>query len=158
VAGTSAACSDDPAGSVPDPRGAAVTEFPGLEPAADEATLPGLETSDPPPRTVTQVAGPFDDRFTLSGLRVDEGVVTGRLRVTSDVSDLLELEVVVGFYDAGGGFLGTARAVHHVDGAAGHPHDDGPPSEVERFDIAAPACFAQRVSSAVVGVPVLVNE
>lgn len=159
VAGAGAACSsDDPGRAVVDPAGAAVTEFADLEPASRDVTLPGLDTASPAPGSVGQVVGPFDDRFTLTRLAVSDGVVTGRLRVTSDVSELLELEVVAGFYDRDGRFLGTGRAVHHLDEGAGHANEEGPPSETELFEITAAPRFADRVSAAVVGVPVLVNE
>ncbi len=90
-------------------------------------------------------------------LRLRDGVVTGRLTVTTDVSELLELEVVAGFYDARGRFLGTARWVHHLDESGEHGHA-GPPEESETFRVVAPARLRERVASAAVGVPVLVNE
>ena len=135
-----------------------MTEFAGLEPASGDATLPGLVSASPEPGTVAQVAGPFDDRFTLSRLSVADGVVTGRVLVTSDVSELLELEVVAGFYDADGRFLGSGRSVHHHDESQGHAQDARPSGETEAFRIGAPRRFAAQVSAAVVGVPVLVNE
>jgi hypothetical protein len=105
------------------------------------------------------VPGPFDDRFTLAGLRVGHGAVSGRLLITSDVSDVLELQVLAGFYDAGGVFLGSGRATNHLDEATeDSATTDGPPSELEEFRIEAPARYAARVVSAAVGVPVLVNE
>ena len=161
MVGTSASCASEDGevdSDAADAGTAAVTEFPGLEPAAAEATVAGLHSSSPAPGTVTQVSGPFDERFVLDRLRVGSGVVSGRLTITSDVSELLELEVVAGFYDSGGRFLGTARAVRHLDAAGAHEHGEGPPEQVEEFEIAAPATFAGRVSAAVVGVPVLVNE
>lgn len=134
---------------------AARTSFAGLAPADGEPTLPGLGSAAPAPGRVGQVAGPFDDRFTLSSLTLADGRVSGTLRVTSDVSDLLELQVLVAYYDAAGDLLGVRRSTHHATG--GHDHS-GPPSEVERFAVAAPARFRDEVSSAAVGVPVLVNE
>lgn len=134
-----------------------MTEFPGLEPADEGADLPGFGAAAPAPGVVTQVAGPFDDRFRLDRLVVDQGVVSGRIRVTSDVSELLDLEVVAGFYDDEGHFLGTGRFVHHLDGSTGLGHE-ALPSETETFRIPAPQKFASDVSAAVVGVTVLVNE
>ena len=79
----------------------------------------------------------------------------GVLRVTSDVSDLLELQVLVAYYDRAGHLLGVRRSTHHA--TEGHDHT-GPPSEVERFAVTAPPRFRDDVRSAAVGVPVLVNE
>ena len=134
---------------------AARTSFAGLAPAHGEPTLPGLGSAAQRRGRVGQVAGPFDDRFTLSALSLAGGRVSGSLRITSDVSDLLELQVLVAYYDASGSLLGVRRSTHHATG--GHDHA-GPPSEVERFAVAAPARFRADVRSAAVGVPVLVNE
>ncbi|MBC7723951.1 MAG: hypothetical protein H7146_04265, partial [Burkholderiaceae bacterium] len=87
-------------------------------------------------------------------LSFDGATVSGAVRITSDVSDLLELEVVAGFYDVDGTLLGTDRFVHHL----GDEVHDGPPVESEAFTIAVPAPLAGRVGAVAVGVPVLVNE
>jgi hypothetical protein len=107
---------------------------------------------------VVPVPGPFDDRFSTDHLAVAGGAVSGRLRITSDVSDVLELQVLAGFYDDRGQFLGTGRAVFHLDEGADHAEDAGPPSELEEFRILAPSRYADRVAAATIGVPVLVNE
>lgn len=135
---------------------AAKTSFPGLIAATGEPTLNGMQTSRPSPGHVQQVAGPFDDRLVFEDLAFDGKQVTGAVRVTSDVSDLLELQVLAGFYDKSGAFLGTARFDHHL-GSEGHGHA-GPPEEREAFSIAVPAEFKAKAVSATVGVPVLVNE
>jgi hypothetical protein len=142
---------------------AARTEFPGLEPAAAEPTLPGLTSVAPAPGEVAQASGPLDDRFVLSDLRFDGGVLHGVATVTSDVSEILDFEALAGFYDDRGRLLATATFVHHL--AEGHGHDEaghedaaGPPSEVQEFDIPVPAEAQGRAVSAAVGVPVLVNE
>lgn len=143
-----------PAAALPDPATAARTSFPARATAA-EPTLPGLATTTPRPGRVASVPGPFDDRLRLSALRLSTAAVTGEVEVISDVSDLLELEVVAGLYDGRGRLLGTARYVHHLD----ESHlDTGPPTETERFRIAIPAGLRDRVAAAAVGVPVLVNE
>lgn len=98
---------------------------------------------------MSRAAGPFDERFVLSGLRLAGGVVTGTLTVTSDVSELIDLQVVAGFYDAQGRLLGTAVQERHGEGSR--------PDEVVPLRIAAPASARTAVSAAV-GVPVLVNE
>jgi hypothetical protein len=142
--------------TVPDPTTAARVSFPGLVARTGEPTLPGLNAVKPKPGTVTRVTGPFDDRFTMQKLAFDTSKVSGRVSITSDVSDILELEVLAGFYDAGGKLLGTNRFVHHlVDETHGHT---GPPSEVQGFSIAVPLALRDRAVSASVGVPVLVNE
>lgn len=144
------------AAPVVDPATAARTSFPGLTPATGEPTLPGLRSATPRPGAVDRLAGPFDDRFTWQRLRLEPGAVTGAVDVTSDVSDILELQVVAGFYDRDGRFLGLGRFTHHL--VEESHHDSGPPSEEERFHISAPARIRDRVASASVGVPVLVNE
>ena len=111
----------------------------------------------PQPGQAVRAAGPFDNRFEIDGLAFDGQKVTGSVRITSDVSDLLELVVVAGFYDAAGTLLGTARFEHHAEGDAGHGHV-GPPSETEEFSITVPADATGKAVSVAVGVPVLVNE
>jgi hypothetical protein len=138
------------------PAVAVMTSFPGLTSATGAPTLPSLEQLHPGPGAVLQATGPFDDRFKLGGLAFDGTTATGSVTITSDVSDLLELEVVAGFYGSDGTLLGTGRHVHHAT-EDGHTHS-GPPSESEAFEIAVPAELAQRVASVAVGVPVLVNE
>ncbi|GAB4098571.1 hypothetical protein [Sinomonas halotolerans] len=132
------------------------TALPGLTAPTGEPGLPSLHEAHPKPGQAIQAAGPFDDRFEIEGLAFDGKDVKGTIRITSDVSDLLELQVLAGFYDADGTLLGTARFEHHLDESEGHQHA-GPPSEVEEFSIAAPAAAGNAVSAAV-GVPVLVNE
>jgi hypothetical protein len=135
---------------------AARTTFPGLVPAAGEPDLPALHTVKPPKGQATQIAGPFDDRLVLENLAFNGSAATGAVRVTSDVSDVLELQVLAGFYDHNGALLGTARFVHHL-GSESHNHA-GPPEERETFSIAVPAKYLGKAVSAAVGVPVLVNE
>jgi hypothetical protein len=138
------------------PAVAVMTSFPDLTPATGEPTLPSLDTLRPESGAVVQAAGPFDDRFEFGALAFEGTAVTGTVTVTSDVSDLLELEVVAGFYAADGTLLGTGRFVHHAGGEA-HSHT-GPPSEIETFEIMVPAGLARQAVSVGVGVPVLVNE
>ncbi|KFF58858.1 hypothetical protein JF66_15415 [Cryobacterium sp. MLB-32] len=137
--------------------GAAVqTSFPGLQAPDSEPQLAGLDGLHPAAGQVVWVSGPFDDRFSLDDTSFDGTAVTGNVRVTSDVSAVLELEVVAGFYDVGGDFLGTARFVHHlVETDAGQ---ESIPEERITFAVTVPAAFAGRAAAAAVGVPVLVNE
>ena len=141
-----------------DPAEVAQTTLADLAPAQGEPTLEGLADAAPAAGEVGTVSGPFDDRYSFGRLRLDGAAVTGAVRVTSDVSDLLELQVLAGFYDARGRLLGTGRATHHLDEDSAHATHAGPPSELEEFRIAAPRGIADRVASAAVGVPVLVNE
>lgn len=138
---------------------AARTSFPGLVPSTGEPEVPGLRTMHPAAGQVLTAAGPFDDRFEWRGLGLDSSGVHGSVHVTSDVSDVLELQVVAAFYDARGTFLGLGRWVHHLDedaeGAAAHT---GPPSEDVQVRVAVPAAFRGKTVAAAVGVPVLVNE
>lgn len=155
VAGCSAPA---PARVAPAPRPVSVqTTLPGLTAPTGEPDLPSLAQMHPHPGQAVRATGPFDNRFEVDALAFDGRNVAGAVRITSDVSDLLELVVVAGFYDADGQLLGTARFEHHADGDAGHQHS-GPPSETEEFRIPVPAEFAGKAVSAAVGVPVLVNE
>ena len=125
--------------------------FVPLAPPAEASPQPTLAPV-PAPGTVTLAQGPFDDRFTLDGLALATGTVTALLTITSDVSDLINLEVAVAFYGTDGALLGTGRQVtgtdesepfHTTAGVAGLPlRIDGPVG----------------ASSAVVRIPVLVNE
>lgn len=138
------------------PSAAARTTFPGLASAEGEPDLSGLRTTRPSQGQILQVQGPFDDRLVFEGLAFDGQAATGAVRITSDVSDLLELQVLAGFYDDRGNLLGTARFVHHLD-SEGHSHA-GAPEEGEEFSIQVPAGLQSQAVSAAVGVPVLVNE
>ncbi|MBC7441019.1 MAG: hypothetical protein H7311_00585, partial [Ramlibacter sp.] len=91
----------------------------------------------------------------LEGLAFDGAAVTGAVLVTSDVSDVLELQVLAGFYDAQGTLLGTDRFVHHLVEDGTHV---GTPEERETFRIEVPAALAAQAVSVALGVPVLVNE
>lgn len=141
-----------------DPATAARTTFPDLEPATEEPTLPSLATARPAAGTVVEVAGPFDDRFHFRRLRFDGETVRGTTTITSDVSDILELEVLAGFYDADGKLLGTAREVYHLDESQPETEHQGAPEEARTFAIAVPAELRGDAVAAAVGVPVLVNE
>ncbi|HYN30879.1 MAG TPA: hypothetical protein VES95_13575 [Dermatophilaceae bacterium] len=137
--------------------GGARTALPGLVAASADPMLAGFATAKPVTGAVARVNGPFDDRFELSGVRFDGRAVSGALTVTSDVSALLELEVLAGFYDRSGGLLGTARWTHGAEDGEGHEHA-GPPEERTEFTVTVPPGLRDRAVSAAVGVPVLVNE
>lgn len=105
--------------------------------------------------TVVHGPGPFDDRFALRGTRLSRGTVDASLLVTSDVSEVIVLEAVADFYDADGALLGTTRQTHapeHEAGAAGTP------DEHVALELRAAPAYRSRVASAVLSVPVLVNE
>jgi len=142
--------------ALPDPASAARTALPGLPAVTGDPELAGLASAHPEPGVVAVVEGPFDDRFELRGLQLAGETVTGTVTVTSDVSELIELQVVAGFYDADGKLLGTGRFTHHA-AEEDHGHT-GPPSEEEAFEVVAPDDLAGTVAAAAVGVPVLVNE
>ena len=135
---------------------AARTSFPGLASASGEPELASIRAARPSSGQVLQVRGPFDDRFSFDQLTFDGSAVSGAVRITSDVSDLLELQVLAGFFDQKGAFLGTGRFVHHL-GADGDTHT-GPPQLRETFTITVPAALGHRAVSVAIGVPVLVNE
>lgn len=142
--------------AIPDPGAAAVTAMPDLPAAKGDPDLPGLATARPAAGTVARLTGPFDDRFVLHDVTLGRTAVTGEVEVTSDVSDILELQVLAGFYDADGTLVGQGRYTHHLDEDT--HSDTGPPEERERFRVAIPADLRDVVRSAAIGVPVLVNE
>ncbi|MFD0569313.1 hypothetical protein ACFQ0T_08580 [Kitasatospora gansuensis] len=74
-------------------------------PAPREAPAPAAVLGSPAAAGEVRLEqGPFTDRLTFTGLRLDPKAtaVTGHLAITSDVSDLLALEVRAAFYDASG--------------------------------------------------------
>jgi hypothetical protein len=132
------------------------TKLAGLTPPSGEPLLPGLATTHPAPGAIARLPGPFDERFTWSRLRLSDTGISGTVTITSDVSDVLELQVLAGFYDRNGRLLGSRRFVHHAV-----IHDEGSgtvPNETQDFAVALPPEWADRAVSAAVGVPVLVNE
>lgn len=145
-----------PGSAGPPPAPAARTSFPGLAAATGEPELASLRAARPRSGQILQVSGPFDDRFVLESPAFDGSAVSGAVRITSDVSEVLELQVVAGFYDKLGNLLGTNRFVHHL-GDHGEPHV-GAPEERTSFKITVPAALAHRAASVTIGVPVLVNE
>ncbi len=80
----------------------------------------------------------------------------GTVTVTNDVSDLLELQVLAGFYDEKGALLVTDRIIRDMRSEGqNHPRSA---EEREEFIIRVPPEFQGKAVSAAVGVPVLVNE
>lgn len=120
---------------------------PAVAPAGSIAAAPGEVRVEP---------GPFTDRIKLTGTRLDGNAVHGRLAITTDVSDVLALEVSAAFYDAAGRLVGTGHFEHADEEAMGGgshiPHNDG----IDFTITSAPADAA--VSAAVLSIPVLVNE
>lgn len=129
--------------------------FAGLTPSTGNPELESLNLVHPSPGTIVAAAGPFDDRFVLEDLTFDGGAVSGAVRVTSDVSDVLDLEVLAGFYDADGVLVGNGRFVHHLSEDTTHTE---PPIERQEFTIAVPGDVSGRAVAVSIGVPVLVNE
>ena len=106
-----------------------------------------------PAGTVSVADGPFTDRLRITELQLSGSAVTGSLAVTSDVSEVLNLELRVDFYGAAGDLLGSNRQVftaqdtepfHSTSGVVGLP-----------ITVPAPLLGSH---SAVVSIPVLVNE
>ncbi|MDH6235836.1 hypothetical protein [Cryobacterium sp. CG_9.6] len=139
-----------------DPASAAQTTFVGLPAPSGEPELASIAALTPRPGEVVRASGPFDDRFVVEDVLFTGDAVTGAIRVTSDVSAVLELEVLTGFYDESGTLLTTGRFVHHLDDN-GDAHD-GPPEESVQFSVPVPADSVGQAVSVSVGVPVLVNE
>ncbi|MFJ1549130.1 hypothetical protein [Streptomyces sp. NPDC088246] len=122
------------------------------------ATLPA-----PPEQGEVRVEeGPFTDRVRLTRLTLTGGsAVSGHLAITSDVSDVLALELSAAYYDSKGRFIGTGSFQYQEEGqdAEGGHHHDGPRAAGEGIDFKAPATeLTGTAAAAVVSVPVLVNE
>lgn len=139
------------------PTSGMVTSFPDLPTPTGDPELAGLRSASPKPGTVARIAGPFDSRFVTRGLAFDGRSVRGAVDITSDVSEVIDLQVLAGFYDASGAYLGQGRWTFHLDEDHEAPHA-GPPSEEMAFRVTVPAALAGKAVSAAVGVPVLVNE
>lgn len=148
--------SDDSPVAEQTPTGPVVQTSLGLPTPTGDPELPGLRELSPAPDSVGRLVGPFDDRFTTQGVRFDGRALRGRLTVTSDVSEILALQVLGGFYDARGAYLGEARW-DFVPPEEGH-HEEGHPEESVSFVVPVPAALRTRVASASYGVTNLVNE
>ncbi|MRH90664.1 hypothetical protein GFY24_25025 [Nocardia sp. SYP-A9097] len=143
-----AGCSTVPSESAPS---AVVTPSfapkPAVAPAASITAAPGEVRVEP---------GPFTDRIQLTGTRLDGSTVRGRVAITTDVSDVLALEVRAAFYDAAGRLVGTGHFEHAdeetMGGGTHIPHNDGIDFTITSAPTDAP------VSAAVLSIPVLVNE
>ena len=154
VVGVSA-CGGDPARQAGAPTRSAAP-VPTLSPQPGAAPVPTRLPVVPAAGTVVVRPGPFDDRFVLRGTVLRSGVVTSALDVTSDVSEVIVAEVTADFYDATGSLLGSARTTLEE----GHAEDGGEHHGDEALEVvltAAPS-YASSVHSAVLAVPVLVNE
>jgi hypothetical protein len=156
IAGTLSQTPDPASAETPRQAATVKTTLPGLTPASGEPDLPALRTLHPKQGQAIQAHGPFDDRFVLDRLTFTTAGATGTIRITSDVSDLLELQILAGFYDTQGKLVGTGRYDHHLE-EDGHTHA-GPPVETETFTIPVPKSLHGTAVSAAVGVPILVNE
>ncbi|GGK95856.1 hypothetical protein GCM10007382_15130 [Salinibacterium xinjiangense] len=135
----------------------AKTEFPGLTAPTGDPQLLSIARLAPDAGTVQLAEGPFDDRFEVNDLAFDGATVSGSILVTSDVSEVINLEVLAGFYDSAGALIGEGRFV--LESEHGTTDDASKiPDETVAFRIDVPAAIAGQASSAAVGVPVLVNE
>jgi hypothetical protein len=145
----------DPSSTSLDPASVVQTEYPAQSGVAEEPQLDGPRDVHPLPGAIARVAGPFDDRFGFERLELGADSVTGRVRITTDVSEVLELQVVAGLYDMGGRYLGQARFVHHH--GTDEAHEDRPEPFLD-FEVTVPRRFQDQARAAAVGVPFLVNE
>ncbi|WP_406343782.1 hypothetical protein [Streptomyces sp. NBC_00648] len=143
--------------------------------AAPAVTFPAPSGAPAPAATLAKVPakgevrleqGPFTDRVRITKLTLSEKPsVTGHFAITSDVSDVLALEVRAAFYDERGHLVGTGsfqyaeegEAGEAAHGAAGHA---APRAEGAGIDFTAvpKAPLTGKATSAVLSVPVLVNE
>ncbi|MFG2143895.1 hypothetical protein ACGFRG_06795 [Streptomyces sp. NPDC048696] len=143
--------------------------------AAPAVTFPAPRQAPSPAATLAKVPakgevileqGPFTDRVRVTALKItDKPSVTGHFAITSDVSDVLALELRAAFYDERGRLVGTGsfqyaeegEAGEAAHGSAGH---SGPRAEGAGIDFTATpkTPLTGAPASAVLSVPVLVNE
>lgn len=105
--------------------------------------------------------GPFTDRVKITGSALAAGsTVTGHLAVTSDVSELIALELSAAYYDADGRLLGTGSFQYAEEGHDDHGGAHTPAAEGAGidFEVRPKASLTGTPTSAVLSVPVLVNE
>jgi hypothetical protein len=114
----------------------------------------------PVPGRATLVAGPFTDRLRLHTLRLARSpkvAAAGQFAQVADNSAIIVMEVQADFYDAAGALLASKRTVLRQPDVIGGTGVQRYGGHVP-FTVAAPPAVAARVSSALVSVPVLVNE
>ncbi len=147
------------------PRAAQAASSPApVAPAA--SAIPAVDVREVPAAgTASLAAGPFSDRLAATELtlaRGEKASVTGQFRQVTENSALLVMEVQADFYDAGGELLGSRRKVlRQPDVVTGGVLPDGSDTRYGGdigFAVSAPAEWAGEVASALVSVPVLVNE
>ncbi|MEU4350046.1 hypothetical protein [Streptomyces sp. NPDC023838] len=147
--------------------------------AAPAVTFPAPSGAPAPAATLAKVPakgevrleqGPFTDRvritkLTLSGEPAEKPSVTGHFAITSDVSDVLALELRAAFYDERGHLVGTGSFQYAEEGEAGEAAHGtaghaGPRAEGAGIDFTAvpKSPLKGTPASAVLSVPVLVNE
>ncbi|MFF4789521.1 hypothetical protein ACFY2M_07065 [Streptomyces sp. NPDC001276] len=160
VLGALTGCSDNGQDSRPHSTASATSS---------ELALPTPRSAPAPAASLSPVAtpgevrisdGPFTDRVRITKLTLAKGpaAVTGHLVVTSDVSDLIALELRAAYYDAQGRLLGTGTFEHTEEGHA-HGEHSGPQAENGGIDFTVPAKGLQDTpAAAVLSIPVLVNE
>ncbi|MEV6547707.1 hypothetical protein AB0M57_03245 [Streptomyces sp. NPDC051597] len=144
--------------------------------AAPAVTFPAPSGAPAPAKTLAKIPakgevrleqGPFTDRVRVTGLALSEREpsVTGHFAITSDVSDVLALELRAAFYDERGHLVGTGSFQYAEEGEAGEAaHGTAghakPRAEGAGIDFSAvpKTALTGTPASAVLSVPVLVNE
>ncbi|MBA2471933.1 MAG: hypothetical protein H0V41_06695 [Pseudonocardiales bacterium] len=165
VAGTACTSSTDPADSPAQPAAQVHAVVPARTTPERTRTPQPMLVPVPPPGTVQIEPGPFTDRIEITDLALQAGdrpAVTGALRSTVDVSELIVLELHADFYDTQGRYLGSGKATYadteFADNGA-TPLTHGVGVHGDSFTIAVPSTTPLTgATSAVLTVPQLVNE
>ena len=140
------------------------TLVPSIAPGDPDAPLPEQLTPLPVQGSVTRIGGVFDDRLAFTELSLDLAgtpILTGNVRVTTDVSELLLLDLTAAWYDAKGGLLEITRDTldeQDVEAASDGDHGGVHVGEPVGFSLEAPRGLGDRVASVGLHVPALVNE
>lgn len=153
------------------PSGASEPASPTVQPVLPSPAEPGpsrtppsVLTAPPAAGAVEIEAGAFTDRLEITDLALlaDGPAVTGLVRNTVDISELIVLELRADFYDADGRYLGSGTATY-----ADEEFTDTGATPIEHDAAGADGSFAIAVpsetpltgaASAILTVPQLVNE
>jgi len=135
---------------------------PSIPAVTEQDLLPASLPGPAAPGSVQLVPGPFADAAAIDALVLQsDGSVTGTARVLRDVSELIEMNLFIGWYDADGALLaGRPLVLSQPDFTQAFQAGitDSLYNGVLPWQVEAPAEITPQVSSAVVRLVSVVNE